>query len=124
MTEFFRSLPFWKLEPNHTALTFENRDLVTAVLAEADRGTVVGYVCTSETGKRTTGTTAALRLPNGEYQLSFISPPDLSVIGTRTHKSRGLHDLTSIELPAFTDDLVIKISRIRQDRQSLIPGTQ
>ncbi len=124
MAEFFRSLPFWRLEPNHTALTFRNRDLVAAVLAEADRATVVGYVCASDTGKRITGATAALRLPNGEYQVSFVSPSDLSIIETRTHSSRGLHDETSIELPAFTDDLVVMIKQVQRSRQSLIPGTQ
>ncbi len=124
MAEFFRSLPFWRLSPDHTALTIKNPKQVTAVLAEADRVTVAGYICAPVSGGQISGITAGLRLPDGKYQISFLRPADLSVIEVRTHASPGLRKEVPIELPAFTDDLAVKIERIQQNQRTVVPGTQ
>ncbi len=124
MSRFFRALPFWKMGPNHTALRIKNRDLVTTVLVKADRTMVLAYVCVSRTGTKILKSTAGLCLPDGQYRITFLTPADLSVVGNRVHVSAGLHEETLIELPPFTDDLVIKLERIRTDERTPIPGTQ
>ena len=53
-----------------------------------------------------------------------VAPTDLSVMGTRTHTSHGAGDEVPVELPEFTDDLVIKLERIRETERTVIPGTQ
>jgi predicted amidohydrolase len=124
MADFFFSLPFWKLAPNHTALTIRDRDLVSAVLAEADRASTVGYVCTPHSGTQVNGVPAKVRLPDGRYQITFLAPADLSVIGTQTHASPGLGREISIVLPAFVDDLIVQIERVEERDRTSIPGTQ
>lgn len=124
MAEFFRSLPFWRLAPNYTALMVKDGELVFTALAQADRAIVVGYICTSDSGGKASGTAVGLRLPDGQYQIDLLNPIDLSVLETRTHTSHGLHREALVELPAFTDDLILKIERVQKNRRTLIPGTQ
>ena len=124
MADFFRGLSFWRLAPNQTALTIRSPELVSAAVVEADRSTAIAYVCTPDPGGQVAGATVGLRLPNGEYRLAFLDPTDLSVMGTRTHTSHGAGDEVPVELPEFTDDLVIKLERIRETERTVIPGTQ
>jgi len=124
IAEFFQSLPFWRLAPNHTALAVRDCELVSAVLAEADRATVIGYVCTAKSGAPITGATAGVRLPDGVYRITFLAPENLSILGTLVHTSRGLGDEAAIELPAVIDDLAVKIERIQQHTRTLTQGTQ
>ena len=123
MADFFQSLSFWKLAPNHTALTFKNRDLVAATLAVANRATVVGYVCTTQSESEISAMTAGVRLPDGRYRILFFMPADLSVVDSRIHTSHGLREEVLIELPDFIDDLIVKIERVQERVQTIIPGT-
>jgi hypothetical protein len=123
MADFFRSLPFWRLAPNHTALSVRDRGLVSAVLAEADRATVVGYLCTPGSGQRIEAATAKLRLPDGAYRIVYVRPADLSLVDARTFSSPGLRDPIEIDLPAFVDDLAIHITCLEQRARTAMPGT-
>jgi hypothetical protein len=124
MAAFYRTLPFWRLTPNYTALVIRDRGLVSAVLAEADRATVVGYLCTPETGGRVDGVTAAIRLPDGVYRITSQRPVDLSVVDARMHASRGLGEETTVALPVVADDLVVTIKRVEASARTLVSGTQ
>jgi predicted amidohydrolase len=123
MASFFQSLPFWRLAPVHTALTCEDRDLILAALAEPDRATVVGYLCTARTGEEVGPVAAKLRLPDGEYQITFLRPADGSVLEARVYTSPGLREEVAIELPAFVDDLAVHVECLRSDSRTRIPGT-
>jgi len=124
MAEFFRSLSFWRLAPSYTALTLGDPELVLAVMAEADRQSVIGYICAPRTGTEVSGATAELRLPDGEYEITLLAPVDLSVVTTRRHVSQGLGEQATIMLPTFIDDLAIRIERVRQGARGVVPGTE
>jgi hypothetical protein len=124
MAEFFQALPFWELNPNHTALTTGDADLVWAALAHPDRSAAVMYLCTRPTGGRVTGASIQARLPNGNYRLTFQSPADLAVLGAFDFSSTGLGQVRSIPLPDFTDDLIITATIAAPAKRTRMPGTQ
>ena len=124
MKQYFDSIPFWQMNPNFTASTLPNRDLVFATLAKPDKGLVSMYLCTRKTGEKITGEKALIRLPDGKYNLEFYDPSNLSLIGTSALHSKTLGIVHSIKLPDFTDDLVLKITRETQGEKILIQGTQ
>jgi hypothetical protein len=123
MADLFRSLPFWRLTPNYTALTISDPSLILATLFEADRATGLGYICTSLSGTRIAPASASTRLPDGRYELKFIVPADLSAIRTQILESLGLRRQVPVELPGFEDDLVVVIRRIQESAHTVIPGT-
>ena len=124
MSWLFQCLPFWRLAPNHTAISVRDPHLIAAVLAEPDRSLIIGYVCAPESGATVAGAQAWLRLPDGEYRIAFVSPADLATHEVRSHESPGLRQECAIALPTFSDDLLIKVERTRDSAQTLIPGTQ
>jgi len=107
MADHFRALPFWKMNPNYTALTIDEPDLVWAALAQPDRSTVVLYVCTRTTGQAVGAIPADLRLPRAGYRITFQRPADLTILRTMDYQSNG--SAGRIMLPPFTDDLVATI---------------
>jgi hypothetical protein len=124
MADFFSSQPFWQLAPNHTALTVRDRDLISAVLVEPDRATVIGYVCTPASGAEVVGATAELRLPDGEYEVTCLDPTDLGSVDICTHTSPGIRRQVQIDLPSFRDDLIVQIRRTKGRARTLMPGTE
>lgn len=124
MAELFRSIPFWTLHPNHTALAFDDDSVVSAVLCDAERSLAIGYACVEQTGRRYPDGKAQLRLYDGAYRVTFLDPADLSTIGSLTHTSLGLRKPVEIEVPAFTDDLAIQIARLHEEQRITIPGTE
>ncbi len=123
MADFFRALPFWELSPNYTALTISQPDLVWTTLAHPDRSVVLLYVCTRTTGQTAKGCSAQLRLPNGNYRITFQKPSDLSTVGTLDRSAGGLGRVEAIALPDFTDDLVVTVKRTQPAKRTRIPGT-
>lgn len=123
MADFFRSIPFWDLDPNETTLAVQNPNLTGAVLAKPDRSLVVAYLCTLLTGARLIDGAAWLRLPDGVYRLSFLSPLTLQVVEVREVASPGLRGRLPVSLPDFTDDLLVIIQRVEARERTHIPGT-
>jgi len=124
MADFFRALPFWELSPNYTALTVDSPDLVWAALAHPDRSVVLMYLCTRTTGQTMKGRSAQLRLPNGNYRITFQKPSDLSILGTLDHSAGGLGRVDAIALPDFSDDLAVTIKPAQPAKRTRVPGTQ
>lgn len=124
MADYFKGLPFWELNPNYTAATVGQPDLVWAALAHPDRSLVVTYLCTRGTGQPVTGAAIQVRLPNGNYRLTFQNPSDLAVLGTYDYTSGGLNHVETIPLPDFVDDLVVTTQNFKPARRTRIPGTQ
>ncbi len=124
MADFWRSVPFWQLDPNHTAFTLADTTLVMAALADPDRQLTVAYVCTEKSGAIARGQTASLRLPGGDYGVSFIRPADNTPLAQQSLVTKGLHDVHPITLPDFRDDLIVKVARINKGDSVLLPGTE
>jgi len=124
MTEFWRSVPFWRLDPNHTAFTMDDAGLVFTTLADADRQLVIAYLCTEQGGSRIAGRSAKLRLPAGQYQITFIRPADNKTVGRQSVVAKGLHETPSVALPDFTDDLAVKVERAGKGDAAPMPGTR
>jgi hypothetical protein len=124
VTTFFRSLPFWKMEPNFTVVQVSSPDMFAVNLAEPSRQTNISYLCTHRTGKHISGETATVRLPNGLYKISFIDPATLENLGSVDIQSTSLGRLYDLPLPAFTDDLAIKIDRVQVAERTVIKGTE
>lgn len=124
MASFFRSLPFWKMNPNFTALQTDNPELIHSTLVSYDSDVGITYLCSNETGKRFSGEKANCRLPHGDYDILFIDPVSLKVIDSISLSSPGLRQQTSIEIPAFTDDIVIKFLVVNKKERTIMEGTQ
>jgi len=124
MAETFRTLPFWRMNPNQTVAVVSDPTLVQAALATAERDWVLIYCCTRETGGAVSGTNMSLRLPNGAYRLSVLKPADGAVLENRDWISKGLGQEGKLALPSFTDDLAVRIERTQPARRTIVPGTQ
>ncbi|HPE74652.1 MAG TPA: DUF4038 domain-containing protein [Draconibacterium sp.] len=124
VTDFFRALPFWRMDPNYTIFNAKSTDWFTVALAEPSRKTNIVYLCTHETGKRIPAISADIRLPDGVYRITFIEPATLNVLQTAELRSTSLGRLNKLSVPAFTNDLAMKIVRIKDLEKSIIKGTE
>ncbi len=124
VTDFFRLLPFWRMDPNFTIFNAETDGWFSVALAEPSRKINIVYLCTNETGKQVSQNTAGIRLPDGTYAVTFIDPATLTIIQTTELKSTNLGRLSDLAIPAFTDDLVMKIERTEKEERSTIKGTE
>lgn len=124
MSVFFQSIPFWKMVPNYTLCQIKNPDLIATTLAQPDGSITVTYCCSPKTGTEVNNKKASLRLPDGLYIVSFISPVSLEKIQESTLESKSLGNVSEIELPGFVDDIIIKIEKIRTGKKTIIKGTE
>ncbi len=124
MAQTFRALPFWRMNPNHTAAVVNDPALVQATLATADRDCLFVYCCTRESGQSQVGAGLTLRLPDGTYRLTLLKPADGAVLETRDWVSKGLGQEGKLVLPSFTDDLAVRIERTQPAQRTTVPGTQ
>jgi hypothetical protein len=124
MADFWQGVPFWELDPNHTAFTPADPALVNATLADPDRRLTVAYVCTERSGERMSGQSARLRLPGGEYEVTFVRPADAAPLGEQRLVTKGLQEVQALSLPDFTDDLVVKVVCVKKGDGTPIPGTR
>ena len=124
MSSFFRSLPFWKMNPSFTAVQSYNPELIQSTLVSTESDIGVTYMCSNETGKRFSEQEVYYRLPDGDYDISFINPVSLKTIGSVSLTSLGLGNQTAVKIPAFTDDMVIKFSLVNEKERTIIEGTR
>jgi len=124
VTDFFRALPFWRMDPNYTIFNAKSPDWFPVALAEPSRKINIVYLCTHETGKKVSENTVQIRLPDGVYRVTFIEPASLQLIKTAELKSNNPGRLNELTVPAFTDDLVMKIERIEDQENSIVKGTE
>ncbi len=124
VTDFFRALPFWKMNPNFTILQVRSPDFFAVNMAQPDRRINMSYLCTHLTGKSITGAVAKIRLPNGVYQISFIDAVSLKVISTTEVESNNLGRQYDLQIPDFTDDLAILIENTMLKERTIIKGTE
>lgn len=123
MADFYRQRPFQDLEPNYTVLNVRDASLIHTALATPSRSEALMYVCTRETGRRVKSSTAFVRLRDGEYQFTCLNPMTLDTLRTMPIKSSGLRRDFPVDLPAFTDDLLVHIRLLTERERSLIEGT-
>ncbi|HPG40828.1 MAG TPA: DUF4038 domain-containing protein [bacterium] len=124
MADYFRAMPFYRLAPNYTVVTIDSTQLVSVTLADAGRNLISAYVCSKTSGDMVTGVVAALRLPDGEYLVKFKSPVNLAVVEEKQVISSGLKKINMLALPAFKDDLIIRIEKVLSAEKTKIPGTE
>ena len=108
------------MKPNFTACQLQNNNLVFAALSKPDREVISMYICSRETGKTVSSEKVLVRLPDGKYNISFYNPADLRLLETLQLESISLGLVSSIQLPNFTDDLVLKITSETQKEKTLI----
>ena len=123
MADFWSGLPFWQLDPNHTAFTPAD-GLVSATLSDAGRRLTVAYICTERSGEQVRGRSARLRLPGGTYEVTFVKPAENTPLGKHSVTTKGLNETPILPLPAFTDDLAVKVVRIKDGDGTPLPGTR
>jgi hypothetical protein len=124
MADFFRAVPFWRMNPNFTVCVAEDPSLVQATLSTPGRDFVLAYFCTRESGCSVSGAKARLRLPNGRYRVRFHNPADGSVLESKEHTAGGLRTAEENAVPSFTDDVVVTLERTRTDERTVVPGTR
>jgi hypothetical protein len=123
LSVFFHSIPFWTLDPNLTAVTADNANLVLSVLAHPDRRLSVAYLCTRRTGESVAEQKLEVRLPDGVYAVRFRSPVDLSDIARADVTSTGLRNTQLVGVPPFTDDILMQIERTGERPRTRVKGT-
>ncbi len=124
VTSFFRSVPFWKMAPNFTVFNSNSKEYLSVNLAEPSREINIVYLCTEETGKHVSSENSKIRLPDGEYTVTFIDPANLQIVKTTELKSTSLGRQIELTVPPFTDDLAIKIECKAYKERSAIKGTE
>jgi len=123
MKAYNESIAFWTLEQNNTVCTIRDTNLVFTTLSSPGREMSVTYCCTRKTSQYMPKSKALVRIKDGIYQISFIRPSDLKLIGKIEFKSDGLHKELEISLPGFQDDLLIQIKEKSANNKTLIDGT-
>jgi hypothetical protein len=88
------------------------------------RGVVAAYLCTRATGEAVPASRARLRLPDGVYGVTFIDPRNLRASDPVRVEKAGIGRVAEIALPAFTDDIMVKIERIAERRRTAVEGTK
>ena len=124
LADFFRSVPFWRMDPNFTACVANDPNLVQATMATSDRSHVLAYFCAKETGQVVSAGKVRLGLPGGTYEIRFLRPADGAMIAARKHVAGGQGNRDEIELPEFKDDLAVTLERVQANPRKVIPGTQ
>jgi hypothetical protein len=121
---------FWRVDPDFTAVQLAPTDalrdeLVPVALVSASRELALVYLFTRKTGTSIDTGSVQLRLPEGDYRVEFFHPADGTLLGDPvTHVAPGLRKAAPLKLPAFTDDLALRIIRTVTRDQTAIPGTQ
>jgi hypothetical protein len=109
MARFFRSIPFYDLEPTEHLLTVSEKSVIHTTLVDAHRTLVVAYLCVEQTHGRVKNVGLQFALPTGSYRTTLINPCDLRVIASGALPVDG-----HLDLPEFSDDLVVKVERIAE----------
>jgi hypothetical protein len=124
MSDFFQSFPFWTLNPNYTICQLATDTLIHNTMCDDRREQGISYVCAKTTGQTITGAKTFFRLPSAAYQIEFFHPASNEKISEQTVVSTNLRNQYPIEIPTFTDDIVLKLTKINAGNHSIIPGTQ
>lgn len=123
MRKFYESIPFWAMQPNYTVCTVRDDGLVSAAMATPDRKVSTMYCCTRKTSEKVTGQKAFIRIKNGIYQVRFLNPSDLAVVGQLEFESKGLRNENEIVMPDFQDDIIVEIKEKVSKEKTMIEGT-
>lgn len=123
-SDFFSSIPYYTLYPDNTVFNSDCDTLITTSLSSPSRTLSIAYLCTRLTGEEVRNATVSLRLPNGGYKIEIIDPSDLSFINSFEIRSKGLFDLVVINLPVFTDDILIKTELLESGISTVLKGTE
>lgn len=123
LRDYYESIPFWTLQPNFTVCTVRQSNYVHACMSSPDRKISVMYCCTKKTGEKAENIKANIRIKDGTYNITFINPSDLSLIGETLYESKGLRIEGEVLLPAFKDDILVQIKEKRSKEKSLMDGT-
>lgn len=124
MRDYYKDLPFWRLEPNYTVCTLRDQDLVFATMSTPDKVVSVMYCCTKNTSQIIKNSIAFVRIKDGLYEINYRNPSTLGLIGSTSLNSEGLKNEYEIVLPYFQDDLIIEIQAIENKDRTLIDGTK
>jgi len=120
---------FWRVDPDTTVVQLSKDsphydDLIPVALAASSRELVLAYFFTRHSSNKIADGSIQLRLPEGDYQVEFFNPSTGEAIGgPKTFLSPGLRAQASLELPTFTDDLTLRITRTVTRDNTAIPGT-
>ena len=124
MRQFFESIPFWTLAPDYTVVQNLSPNLLFSTMSDPQRNHTISYICTLLTGGKSMSEKFQLRLPDGHYCISFISPISLETIKKTYITSKSLGLITNIDIPDFVDDILIHITLVEEKEKTLMPDTQ
>lgn len=124
LADYLRSLPFWRLDPEWSAVRIDHPDLVDATLATAERELIVSYLAVERSGREVPSFDAKVRLRDGVYRVRFLEPATGRVLGESTLEAAGLGRPGALRIPAFVDDLVIELKRLAERPESEMANTQ
>lgn len=123
MATFFRSLPFWRLHPEHVAVQISDDRLVQAAQANVAREYVMTYVATEVTNAQVQGAELRYRLQDGRYHVTFRDPASGRVVEQTDIEAKGIGSVDVLPIPTFRDDLVIELRRTQTAKATEMPAT-
>ncbi len=124
MSDFFHAIPFWTLNPNYTVCRVTSDTLIQNTLCDPRRDFAISYICTRQTGREIEGAGALMRFPDGEYKIEFFDPSVYQKISETTVTSKSLRNTYPVIIPKFKDDVLLKITKIKAEAKTIIPGTE
>jgi len=124
LSDFFQSIPFWTFNPNYTICQVSPDSLIQNTMCDEFRDMGISYLCTKTTGERISGAKALYRLPNGTYQIEFFNPAINKKFSEETLVSTNFRNQYPVEIPDFTDDILLKVTKIKSEVKTIMPGTE
>ncbi len=107
MARFFRSIPFFTLQPCGGLVKGAPDRVIHTALANAEKTLSVVYLCVERTGGRVENASLEFAIPVGDYRAKVLDPGTLELIATAELEAGN-----RLALPAFCDDLVVVVERI------------
>lgn len=124
MAEYWRGLEFWRLQPEHAAVRVDSPAVVAAALATVERDLLVIYLATHSSLQEAKGVPLWYRLRDGRYEVTFRDPSTGRVVGAKEVVAAGIGHGQELELPVFTDDLLIELRRREAGGETEMPHSQ
>jgi hypothetical protein len=123
LADFFKSTPFWTFNPNYSICQVLPDSLIQNTMSDERRNHGITYLCTRSTKQEIHGAQALYRLPNGTYRIEFFNPSNNLKISEQEVVSTNLRNHYPVNIPNFTDDILLKMTKIKSEEKTVIPGT-
>ncbi len=125
LAAFWQGLAWWRLSPTFSLVAAPRAGTLACALQAPGpaRDLAVLYLATEETGRIVPAGEVGLNLVEGLYAVRLIDPASGAVSEAGVLRGRGRNHVTPLALPAFTDDLAIRLDLVEGAQAERLRGT-